>query len=176
QALVGPEKPTSRPPRRTSRPTCRSSPSSEYSKRNVRSRPKRPSLPRRKRMPLACTDWSSHWTPDAWQALRPTSSARSAAARDALNQAKPSTDATISQNRVAISFPRRRAELQRQVNGAHVLGQRADRDAVHAIGGNRPQPLQVHASGDFQRNAARERRVMRDPHGFAAVGFAEVVD
>src|SRR5690606_2991585 len=160
---VGPTKPTSLPPRSTSRPTCRSSPSSEYSYRNVRSSPKRPSSPRPRRSPVACTDWSSHCTPLARHALRPTSSARSAAAREALNQANPSTPATISQNRVAISFPRWRAELERQVHGAHVLGQAADGDAVHAVLRDPAQLLEVHAPGHLARVPSPHRRALPTP-------------
>ena len=50
-ARVGPTNDTSRPSRNTSRPTCRSLPSYEYSKRNVRSNPSRPSSPRCRRKP-----------------------------------------------------------------------------------------------------------------------------
>src|SRR3546814_2109312 len=84
-------------------------------------------------------------SPAARQASRPRSPARSAAPRAALHHANPSAPTIISNSSVGISAFRGRAELHRQVDGPHVLGECADRHEVDAVRGNRAQAFQVDA-------------------------------
>src|SRR3546814_6874661 len=92
------------------RPALRSSPPDEYSKRKLRSNPSRPSAPRGRRTPVACTVWSSSCTLAARQALRPNTSARSAAARAELHRAAAMAPTIIRITRVGMAtWWRRRA-------------------------------------------------------------------